>query len=104
MKAQNIASMERFTTFVANMAQTIEPTLAMKIKGEKMIDDYADFANISPEQVTPTEELEAIRQALQEKQQQQEQMNAMLQGSQLVKNMGGADAFGGELAQRLGQA
>lgn len=103
MKAQNIASMERFTTFVANMAQTIEPTLAMKIKGEKMIDDYADFANISPEQVTPTEELEAIRQAMQEKQQQQEQMNALMQGSQLVKNMGGVDAFGGELAQRLGQ-
>jgi hypothetical protein len=29
-------------------------------------------------------------------------MAMMAQGSQLVKNMGGVDAFGGELAARLG--
>ena len=103
MKAQNIASMERFTTFVANMAATIDPVLAKKIQGEQMIDDYADFANIDPSQVTPSKTIAEIRAAMEQKQAQQEQMNAMMQGSQLVKNMGGADAFGNELMQRLGQ-
>ncbi len=102
MKAQNIASMERFTTFVANMGQAIDPVLLKKIQGEKMIDDYADFANIDPSQVTPTEELNEYRAMLEQKQQQQEQMQALQQGTQMVKNMGGADAFGGELMQRLG--
>ena len=103
MKAQNIASMERFTTFVANMGQTIDPVLLKKINGEQMIDDYADFANIDPSQVTPSKEIAAIRAAMEQKQQQQEQMQTLTQGSQLVKNMGGVDAFGGELMQRLGQ-
>jgi FKBP-type peptidyl-prolyl cis-trans isomerase (trigger factor) len=102
MKAQNIASMERFSTFVANLAQAIDPALVKKIKGEKMIDDYADFANIDPQQVASEEELAAYRQMMNEKQQQQEQMAALTQGSQLIKNMGGVDAFGGELMQRVG--
>ena len=103
MKAQNISSMERFSSFVANMAATLDPVLARKINGEKMIDAYADFANIDPSQVTPSEEIAQIRAAMEQKQQQQEQMAALTQGSQLVKNMGGVDAFGAELAARLGQ-
>ena len=95
--------MERFTTFVANMGATIDPILLKKIKGEQMIDDYADFANIDPSQVTPSKEIAEIRAAMEQKQAQQEQMAAMMQGSQLVKNMGGVDAFGNELMQRLGQ-
>lgn len=102
MKAQNIASMERFTTFVANMGQAIDPVLLKKIQGEKMIDDYADFANIDPAQITPTEDIMKYRAAMEQKQQQAEQIQAMQQGSEMVKNMGGVDAFGGELMQRLG--
>jgi len=102
MKVQNISSMERFTTFVANMAQTIDPVLSKKINGEKMIDAYADYANIEPSQVTPSEEVSQIRAAMEQKQQEQEQMAALTQGSQLVKNMGGVDAFGADLAARMG--
>lgn len=102
MKAQNISSMERFTTFVANMSQVIDPTLSQKIIGEKMIDDYADYANISPEQIRPNEELEAYRQAMRQKAEQEEQLNQMKEGANIIKNMGGTDAFGGELMQRVG--
>ena len=84
------------------MGQAIDPVLLKKIQGEKMIDDYADFANIDPSQVTPTEQVAQYRAMLEQKQQQQEQISALQQGSQMVKNMGGADAFGGELMQRLG--
>lgn len=102
MKAQNIASMERFTTFVANMGKAIDPVLLKKIQGEKMIDDYADFANIDPSQVTPTKVIEQYRLAMEQKQAQQEQMQQLQAGSQLVKNMGGVDAIGQSLMQRVG--
>ena len=78
--------------------QYSEPSLL-----EQMIDDYADFANIDPTQILPTDDLNKIREAMQKKQEQQEQMQALTQGSQLVKNMGGIDAFGNELMQRVGQ-
>lgn len=101
-KAQKISGMERFCTFTINLAQAVDPTLARKLNAEKIIDDYADYANIDPEQVVPSEDLQKIRQAQAEKQEQAEQMAAMQQGSEVIKNVGGADAFGGELMARLG--
>ena len=101
-KAQKISGMERFCTFTINLAQAVDPTLARKLNAEKIIDDYADYANIDPEQVVPSEDLQKIRQAQAEKQEQAEQMAAMQQGSEVIKNVGGADAFGGELMSRLG--
>ena len=102
MKAQNISSMERFTTFVINLANTYDQTLKYKLNGCKIIDDYADFANIDPSQLIPTEQVEAIRQQMAEKQAQQEQIQTLQQGADIVKNMGGADAFGSELMSRVG--
>lgn len=102
MKAQNISSMERFVTFTANMAQAIDPVLIKKIKGENMIDDYADFANIDPSQIAPNEELEALRQAQAEKQAQAEQMQQLKQGTEMIKNIGGTDSYGADLLRRLG--
>ena len=51
---------KRFSSFVANMAASLDPILAKKINGEKMIDAYADYANIDPSQVTPSEEIAQI--------------------------------------------
>ena len=102
MKAQNISSMERFVTFTANMAQAIDPVLIKKIRGENMIDDYADFANIDPSQIAPNEELEELRKAQAEKQAQAEQMQQLQQGSEMIKNIGGTDSYGADLLRRLG--
>lgn len=102
LKAQNIASMERFTTFVANIGNSIDPILLKKLRGEKIIDDYADFANIDPSQVLPTEELNEIRRTIEEKQQQQEAIAQLQAGGQFVKNMGGVDAIGQGLMARIG--
>ena len=101
-KAQKISGMERFCTFTINLAQAIDPILAKKLNGEKIIDDYADFANIEPEQIISADELQKIREAQAQKQQQAEQMQSLQQGSEVIKNVGGADAFGGELMSRLG--
>ena len=102
MKAQNISSMERFVTFTANMAQALDPVLAKKIKGEKMINDYADFANIDPSQVNPDEVLDDFRQEQAQKQAQAEELQAMQQGSEMIKNIGGVDSYGADLLRRLG--
>lgn len=102
MKAQNISSMERFITFTANMAQALDPVLSKKIKGEKMINDYADFANIDPSQINPDEVLDELRKEQAEKQAQAEQMQALQQGSEMIKNIGGQDSYGADLLRRLG--
>lgn len=101
-KVQKIASMERFSTFTINLANTLDPMLRGKINGSKMIDDYADFANIDPSQINPTEYVEQMRIAQEQKQQQQEQLAAIQQGTEMIKNMGGVDAIGAELAARVG--
>ena len=101
-KAQKISAMERFSTFTINLAQAVDPMLVKKLNAAKIVDDYADFININPEQVTPTEEVEKIRVEQSKKQEQAEQMQALQQGSEIIKNVGGADAFGGELMARIG--
>lgn len=102
MKAQNISSMERFITFTANMASTLDPVLAKKIKGEKMINDYAEFANIDPSQINPDEILDGFRQQQAQKEAVTEQMQTLQQGSEMIKNIGGSDSYGADLLRRLG--
>lgn len=101
-KVSNIASIERFTTFVSNIANAIDPILKSKLNGEKIIEDYASFANISPNQIVPTYELEKIRQEAKNSQNQQNQMMALKEGSQIIQNMGGVDSYGADLLSRFG--
>ena len=54
-KVQKIAGMERFSTFTLNLANSLDPTLRYKINGCKMVDDYAEYANIDQSQINPTE-------------------------------------------------
>ena len=101
-RVSNISSMERFTTFVSNIANSIDPILKSKLNGEKIIEDYATFANISPTQIVPSDELKKIREQAQNAQLQQEQMETIKQGSQIIQNMGGVDSHGSDLLSRFG--
>lgn len=101
-KVSNISSMERFTTFVSNIANSIDPILKSKLNGEKIIEDYATFANISPTQIVPSDELEKIREQTQNSQNQMQQIEAMKEGSQIIQNMGGVDSYGADLLSRFG--
>ncbi len=101
-KVQKISGMERFSTFAINMANSVDPMLRYKLNASKIIDDYADFANIDPSQLNPTEYVEKMREQQLKKQAQQEQLQALQQGSEMIKNMGGVDAFGANLAERVG--
>ncbi|MBQ4646391.1 MAG: hypothetical protein IJB79_03490 [Candidatus Gastranaerophilales bacterium] len=101
-KVSNISSMERFTTFVSNIANAIDPVLKSKLNGEKIIEDYAAFANISPTQIVPSDEIEKLRNEIKNSQNQQIQMNALKEGSQIIQNMGGVDSYGSDLLARFG--
>ncbi len=101
-KISNISSMERFTTFVSNIANSIDPILKSKLNGEKIIEDYASYANISPTQIVPDYELKKIRDSLSQTQTQQEQFNILKEGSQIIQNMGGVDSKGADLLSRFG--
>ena len=101
-KISNISSMERFTTFVSNISNAIDPVLKSKLNGEKIIEDYANFANISPTQIVSSDELEKIRKEIDQKQSQLQQLETIKQGSQIIQNMGGVDSSGSNLLRRFG--
>jgi len=101
-KAYAIGGSERFVTFVSNIAATIDPSLKDKVDWFEVIDDYAEAINVEPDNVVPTEVVKAKIAAMQKAQQSQQQMAALQQGSEIVKNMGGVDAFGSELGSRIG--
>lgn len=105
-KAARVAGIERFTTFTVNLANSVDQNLVMKLNGEKIIDDYADFINLSPEQIVSNEEYEKKKeennQKIEAEHQTQIQMEQLKKGTEMIKNMGGVDSFGSELLSRLG--
>ena len=50
----------------------------------------------------PSDELEKVRLQINQSQTQQEQMNMIQQGAQIIQNMGGVDSKGSDLLQRFG--
>ncbi len=101
-KAVKISAMERFTTFTINLAQALDPALRNKLNANKIVDDYAEYANISPEQIIPTKEVEKKKEKEEESQSQQMLMQQMKTGSEIIKNIGGTDSYGSDLMARLG--
>jgi hypothetical protein len=104
MKAANIGAIERFLTFLSNITATLDPSARMKANINEIIDDYADIANIEPDEVVPTEIVEQQQAMAAQKEAQQQAMANVQQGSEIIKNMGGADASGGNLMERIGLA
>ena len=101
-KVKGISSIERFTTFVTNLAQVAEPTLIKKMNLDKIVDDYAEIANVNPEHVVSTDDVNKMRAEAAKQQAQAQQMQQIQQGTEIIKNLGGIDSFGGELATRMG--
>lgn len=101
-KATKISAMERFTTFTINLAQSLDPSLKNKLNANKIVDDYADYANISPEQIVPTEEVEKKKQKEEQSQNQTKAIEQIKQSTEIIKNIAGTDSYGGDLMARLG--
>ena len=101
-KAVKISAMERFTTFTINLAQALDPSLRNKLNANKIVDDYADYANISPEQIVPTEDVEKKKKKEEEALVQKQFVEQLKEGSEIIKNIAGTDSYGSDLMARLG--
>ncbi len=101
-KAVKISAMERFTTFTINLAQSLDPSLRNKLNASKIVDDYADYANISPEQIIPTREVEKQKQKEETAETQKQIIEQVKEGSEIIKNIAGTDSYGSDLMARLG--
>ena len=101
-KAVKISAMERFTTFTINLAQSLDPSIKNKLNANKIIDDYADFANISPEQIVPTREVEKLKQQNEDNQNEKQKIEQVKQGSEIIKNIAGSEVYGSDLISLLG--
>jgi len=97
-----IGSIERFTTFVANLAGTVDPSAAMKLNINQIIDDYGADAGIDPNQIIPNETVEQEKQAAKQQQAINQAMELAKGGSEVARNMGGVDSTGADLMSRLG--
>ena len=101
-KAVKIAAMERFTTFTINLAQSLDPSLKNKLNANKIVDDYADFANISPEQIIPTRDVEKRKKHEEDAQNQKQMIEQVKDSTEIIKNIAGVDSYGSDLMARLG--
>lgn len=101
-KVSNISSIERFTTFVSNIANSIDPVLKTKLNAENIIEDYANYANINPNHLISKIEMEKTRSELSNQTAQQNQIQTLKEGSQIIQNMGGIDSYGSDLLARFG--
>lgn len=81
-KMVNIAGMERFATFVTNLA-AIDPAVTIKANTDYMIEDYADALSQPPRVLRTDEEVAAIRE-------EQRRMAAAQQRAENAKNLSGA--------------
>ena len=101
-KIKGISGLERFVTFTANIANSVDPTLIHKLKGDKIVDGYAEIANIDPCFIVSNEDLNKKREENAQAQAQQQQMQTLAQGAELIKNIGGVDSIGSDMARRMG--
>ncbi len=101
-KAAKISAMERFTTFSLNLAQSLDPSVKNKLNATKIIDDYADYANISPEQLLPDFEVRKLKDKQEKLDSQKQAVEQIKNGSEIIKNIAGSDSYGSDLLARLG--
>ena len=87
-KAVKISAMERFTTFTVNLANSLDPSLKNKLNTSQIINDYADYVNISPEQIVPDYEVEKLKEQEKEAQANMLMLEQLKKGSEIVNNIG----------------
>lgn len=88
-KLVGIGSIERFSTFAANLAQ-INPQTLDKIDMDQLIDVYGDMTSIPPGLVRPDEEVAKVRASRAKQQQAMVQAQMMQQGAQVAKDLSSA--------------
>lgn len=102
-KRAGIGSIERFVTFVSNMAQ-VDPNALDKLDSDETLDVYGDMMSVPPGILRDADEVEEIREQRAQAQQQQQQQEAMAQGAQTVKELSQAKTGDENILSQLTQA
>lgn len=103
-KMVGIASIERFTGFVGSIVQvTGDPSTAMKVDVDQLIDVYGDAVGVSPKVIRSDEKVEEMRAEQKKAAQAQMQQAQMEQAASTAKNLSQADLEGDNALSRLEQ-
>ena len=72
----------------------MKPEVLDNIDADKWAETYSDMLGVDPELIVPSDKVALIRQDRAKMAQQQAKQEAMAQGSQVAKNLAGADTSG----------
>lgn len=103
MKLVGIAGLERFVGF-ATSVMAISPGSAAKVNTDELLDVYSEAVSIAPKIVRTDEEVDGIRQAAAQAQQQQARAEQINMASQSVKNLSQSPVEGDSALNKLMQA
>lgn len=99
-KSVHTGSMERFVSFVGNMAGVV-PDALDKLDFDEAVDEYADMTGVPPSVVRSDEEVVEIRTRKAQAQQAQQQLMAVQQAAQGAKLLSEADTSTPNLLTQL---
>jgi hypothetical protein len=107
-RAAGLTAIERFTGFIAT-AQAVDQRVLDKFDADQAADEYADILGVPPTIIRSDDEVAKLREARAQAEQAAQMAAAAepaMQATQAVKNLGDANAGGGEsaLERMLGQA
>jgi len=101
-KVSMMNSLERFSGYIANVAQLHQdPSLIKIMDGEKAIRMYADYVAIDPTVIRDDREYQDIKQAVADEQAQQKQMAMMQQQAVTAKDMSQAEVGKGSMLDTM---
>jgi len=89
-KMIGLSGIERLAVFTGQVAAVV-PEVLDKLNTDEMVDSYADRLGVDPDLTRSDEEVDAIRAERAKAQQAQALLATIQQGSEVAKNLGGAD-------------
>jgi hypothetical protein len=101
-KLVGIAGVERFTSYVGNLA-AVNPNILDKVDFDQAVDVYADMTSVPPSMVRTDEDVAVMRQQKAHAEQMQQRMNMMQQGAAVAKDLSGASLEGDNALTKLAE-
>lgn len=99
-KLVGLASVERFTGYVGNLAQ-MDQNVLRKVNANKLVDTYGDIVGINPGIIRTDEEVQAIMEQEEQARQAQERMAQMQQAAGAAKDLSQAKLEGDNALNRI---
>jgi hypothetical protein len=101
-KLVGIAGVERFTSYVGNLA-AVNPNILDKVDFDQAVDVYADMTSVPPSMVRTDEDVAAMRTQKSQAEQKQQRMNMMQQGAAVAKDLSASSMEGDNALSMLAE-